>query len=60
MEKTVIQLISLRASEGCYITQRADVPLEERFFTEVLHLGKNDESGNYKEVTQEEKDAYEI
>lgn len=55
METTRITLIS--ASDGHYLTEAKEV--DNRTFSLNIYLGDGDSAGNYKEVTREEKEAYE-
>ncbi len=44
----------LRASQGHFLTQSADVDIKERIVASVIALGKNDSEANYKEITETE------
>lgn len=43
----------LRPSSGHYLTQAADVPIEERMIASVVALGANDSADNYVEIDAE-------
>ena len=55
METTNITLLT--ASEGHYLTEAKEV--DNRTFSLNIYLGESDSASNYKEVTKEEKEAYE-
>lgn len=57
MKTEEFKTIILKADEGMYITQVADVPVSERIVANTLALGKLDTADNYKEITKEEGDA---
>ncbi len=40
--------------EGNYITQAADVNIEERVFSKEVFLAVNDSPSNWKEITEDE------
>ena len=46
----------LRPSEGCLLTQNADVDVKERIFSEEIWLASTDSADNWKDVTIEEAD----
>lgn len=47
----------LKAREGYYLTQRADVANEERTYIAAIK-GANVKEEDWREATQEEKDAF--
>ena len=58
MEAKQFTTTILTAGEGYFLTQVADVDINERIVASVLALGKNDSPENYREITAEEADAY--
>ena len=42
-----------------YLTQKDEVEPNERFYVDVLYLGKFDSEDNYREATEEEKIEWE-
>lgn len=46
----------LRPSEGCLLTQSADVDVKERIFSEEIWLASTDNAENWKDITIEEAD----
>jgi hypothetical protein len=48
----------LKAKEGYYLTQSADVATEERLYLTAIK-GMNVNEADWREATQEEKDAFE-
>jgi hypothetical protein len=48
----------LKANEGYYLTQSADVATEDRIFITAIK-GENVSESDWREATQEEKDAFE-
>lgn len=48
----------LKANEGYYLTQSADVANEDRIFITAIK-GENVNESDWREATQEEKEAYE-
>ena len=48
----------IKSREGYYLTQSADVAKEERIFITAIK-GSNVNESDWKEVTLEEKDAFE-
>lgn len=46
----------LRPSEGCLLTQSADVDVKERIFSEEIWLASTDSADNWKDITIEEAD----
>jgi hypothetical protein len=48
----------LKANEGYYLTQSADVANEDRIFITAIK-GENVNEADWREATQEEKDEYE-
>jgi hypothetical protein len=48
----------LKAKEGYYLTQSADVANEERIYITAIK-GMNVNEADWREATQEEKEAYE-
>jgi hypothetical protein len=49
----------LKAKEGYYLTQSADVANEDRIFITAIK-GENVSESDWREATQEEKDEYEV
>ena len=47
----------LRSSNGRYLTQSQDVPVEERIFKTMVCLGSSSEATQWREVTEAEKAA---
>lgn len=47
----------IKSENGMYLTQAADVPIQERIVAEAIALGRYDAESNYKEITAEEADA---
>jgi hypothetical protein len=48
----------LKAKEGYYLTQSADVATEERLYLTAIK-GMNVNEADWREATEEEKEAYE-
>ena len=48
----------LTPSTGCWITQRASVPITDRIISDRLYLGKNDSVDNWYEITEEMRQIY--
>lgn len=48
----------LKANEGYYLTQSADVPNEERLYLTAIK-GANVNESDWREATLEEKEAFE-
>lgn len=46
----------LRPSEGCLLTQSADVNVKERIVSEEIWLASTDSADNWKDITIEEAD----
>ena len=46
----------LRPSEGCLLTQSADVDIKERIFSEEIWLASTDSADNWKDIAIEEAD----
>lgn len=44
----------IRAAEGHFLTQSADVDIRERMVVSVIALGANDSADNYREITNAE------
>ncbi len=44
----------LKPNEGCVLTQRADVELQNRVFSEEIWLAATDAPENWKDITIEE------
>ena len=57
MDTTNFKTTILRASEGMYITQVADVDVMDRIVSKTIALGKNSSVEDYKEITEEEGKA---
>lgn len=49
----------ITAKEGMWLTQSADIPDEERVFTDSVYLAVNDSKDRWRDATQAEKDAWE-
>ena len=49
----------LKAKEGMWLTQSADIPSEERVFTDSVFLAVNDSEDRWRDATNEEKDEWE-
>lgn len=58
MKTNNIQIISVEASEGFYLTQANLQEGEERVFSTLLYLGKDDSIDNWIEWSEEDKDKY--
>lgn len=54
-----VELRKLTASEGMYLTQ-ADSALEERTYAKTVYLGQGEKVENWREATDEERQAYEV
>lgn len=59
IETKQVTLTVLNAAEGSWLTQAADVSLQDRIFTKQAYLGSKDSPENWKEVTDAEKEALE-
>lgn len=46
----------LQAKGGCYLTQAADVPIEQRHFVQTVVVQRVEDFSNWKEVTEAEKE----
>lgn len=53
-----VELRKLTATEGMYLTQ-VDNTLEERTYTKSVYLGAGEKVENWREATDEERQAYE-
>ncbi|MBR6746524.1 MAG: hypothetical protein IKL83_04015 [Muribaculaceae bacterium] len=58
MKSTEYTTIILTAEEGKYLTQMADVAIEERIVAQTIALGRNDSADNWREIDKAEADAY--
>lgn len=47
----------IKAREGCYLTQSADVAMDNRVFVTAIK-GANVNEADWREATAEEKEAY--
>jgi hypothetical protein len=56
--ETTYTVTVLEASEGSFLTQSADVELENRIFSTKVFLGANDDSSNWKSITKATKEKY--
>ena len=54
-----VELRELTPAEGMWLTQAADVPTQERVFSQSIWLAKGDAPENWKEVTEEYKNEIE-
>ena len=48
----------MRADNGFYHTQKAEVDIMDRILADVVALGKNDSPENWHEISREEAEAY--
>ena len=46
----------LQSKGGCYLTEAADVKIEQRHFAQTVYLGAADEALAWREVTEAEKE----
>lgn len=46
--------VILRAESGKFLTQTADVPINERAVAETVAVGRNDSPDNWKEIEADE------
>lgn len=53
-----VELRKLTASEGMYLTQ-TDESLEERTYAKTVYLGQGEKVENWREATEEERQACE-
>ena len=44
----------LQAAEGCKLTQKKDVDIKQRIFTNKVFLSINDKPENWKEISNDE------
>ena len=58
MEKLQTIIKEIKAREGYYLTQSADVANEDRIFITAIK-GENVNESDWREATQEEKDEFE-
>lgn len=58
MESTTYTHTKLSASEGCYLTQSADVDAAHRIIGREVYLAVTDSPDNWREISAEEADAY--
>ena len=49
----------LKAKTGMWLTQSADIPDEERVYTDSLYLAVNDFEDRWRDATNEEKEDWE-
>ena len=49
----------IQAKEGMWLTQSADIPDEERVFTDSVFLAVNDSRERWRDVTDQEKKEWE-
>lgn len=54
MQTTSFTTIVLKPESGNYLTQAADVAIQDRAIATTVALGKNDTQENWKEITAEE------
>ena len=54
METSNYTLIKLTASEGCYLTDSADVAIEQRQFAKTIYLAANQSADAWKEISDAE------
>lgn len=54
MTQESFNTVIIRPSAGHYLTQSADVPIEERMIASVIALGANDSADNYTEIDETE------
>lgn len=47
----------MHADDGMMLTQKNEIPLEERTFGRDVYLAVNDDPANWKEIPQEEADT---
>lgn len=47
------------ADDRCYLTEVADIALDKRTFRKMVILSSNEESSNWKQITEEEKASLE-
>lgn len=48
----------LEATEGNFLTQSKDVPVQGRILTYKVYLAVNDSPDNWKEISEEEAERY--
>lgn len=46
----------LQSKGGCYLTEAADVKIEQRHFAQTVHIGTAEEALDWREVTEAEKE----
>lgn len=49
----------LKAKQGMWLTQSADIPDEERVFTDSVYLAVNDSKERWRDATDTEKQEWE-
>lgn len=49
----------LKADDGKYLTQSADVDISERIIAKEIAIGKNDVPANWREISASQKVIYE-
>lgn len=49
----------LKAKTGMWLTQSADIPDEERVYTDSVYLAVNDFEDRWRDATNEEKEDWE-
>lgn len=49
----------IQAKEGMWLTQSADIPDEERVFTDSVFLAVNDSKERWRDATDQEKTEWE-
>lgn len=58
METTTYTHTKLVASDGYFLTQKADIDIRERVISSFVILGVNDSADNWHEITAEEAETY--
>lgn len=48
----------LKAKQDMWLTQSADIPDEERVYTDSVYLAVNDSEDRWRDATQAEKEAW--
>lgn len=53
-------IVRILEPENGWLTQVSDVEIQDRAFSKKVYLGVNDEVENWKEITDEEYNAYQL
>lgn len=61
MKSTDFTVHVIEPDEDNWLTQsNVDIPIQERIFSKICYLAINDSADNWKEITQDEYENYQI